>query len=192
VNFEIERELLRIPERRFTVDSVAQAAFGRGFRDPLGTYSALQGRVKLRWLPRSEGEDYELISQVGGGVVFGEVPLDQLFQLGGERDNDLQLRGHDGSYHHRKGGAPLGRRYVLANTEWNKTLYQGALFRVQAGPILDTGTIADSSGLFGSDKWLVDAGVQAKIGILHRLTIVLSYAHDLRGGQNVFFPTVLQ
>jgi hypothetical protein len=42
-----------------------------------------------------------------------------------------------------------------------KTVYDGAFFRVQLGPFFDTAAIADPSGLFGSQKWLFDTGIQA-------------------------------
>jgi hypothetical protein len=109
--------------------------------------------------------------------------------LGVERDNDLWLRGHSGTLDGRKGRAPLGRRYVLLNSEVNKTIYDRAFFRVQLGPFFDTGAIADASGEFGSQKWLFDTGIQARIHILGSVSIVLSYGRDLRNGTGVFYGT---
>jgi hypothetical protein len=118
--------------------------------------------------------------------------LDELFQLGLERDNELWLRGQPGTINGRKGAAPLGRRYFLANWEMDKNIYRGAFFNVKLGPFLDNGAIADSSGLFGSQRWLWDAGAQCKVRILGSVTVALSYGRDLRGGPNVFYGTVLR
>ena len=126
------------------------------------------------------------------GGTLGRVTLDDLFQLGIERDNDLWLRGHGGTSDGRKGAAPLGRRYFLANWEQDKNIYTNGIFTVKLGPFLDTGAIADSSGLFGSRKWLWDTGAQCKVRVLGRVTVVLSYGRDLRGGRNVFYGTVVR
>ena len=121
--------------------------------------------------------------------MFGDVPLDQLFELGLDRDSSLWLRGHGATTDGKKGRAPLGRRYVLLNSEYDKTLYDGGFFRVQAGPFLDTGKITDVSGVFGDQRWLVDTGVQVKLRVLGSVSIVLSYGRDLRNGQGAFFGT---
>jgi hypothetical protein len=118
-----------------------------------------------------------------------DVPLDQLFQLGVERDNDLWLRGHAGTRDGRKGRAPLGRRYLLLNSEVYKTVYDGPFFRVQLGPFLDTGAIADPSALFASQKWLFDTGIQARVRVLGSVGVLLSYSRDLRSGTGVFYGT---
>jgi hypothetical protein len=119
------------------------------------------------------------------------VPFDELFQLGIERDNDLWLRGHAGTSHGQKGAAPLGRRYFLANWETDKNVYGNGLVTVKLGPFVDTGAIADSSGWFGSRRWLWDTGAQCKIRVLGTMTVVLSYGRDLRGGHDVFYGTVM-
>jgi len=149
----------------------------------------VRGELRSRWLPKARGDDYEFLSTLRSGRTFGDVPLDELYQLGVERDNDLWLRGHAGTVDGRKGGAPLGRRYVLMNSELNKTMYDGAFFRIQLGPFFDTGTIADPSGWFGSPKWLFDAGVQARIRVIGSVSVVLSYGRDLREGKGVFYGT---
>jgi hypothetical protein len=117
--------------------------------------------------------------------------LDELFQLGIERDNDLWLRGHAGTFDGRKGAAPLGRRFFLANWEMDKNIYENGFFTVKLGPFLDSGAVADSSGLFGSRSWLWDSGAQCKVRVLGGLTIILSYGRDLRGGHDAFYGTVL-
>ena len=185
-----ERSLVRLPEWRFTVDSSAEARIGREFVNDVGSFGMLRGSLKARWLPQAKGDDYEMQAQIRAGDTFDQVPFDELFQLGIERDNDLWLRGHAGTSGGRKGAAPLGRRYVLMNWEVDKNVYANGFFTVKLGPFVDNGTIADSSGLFGSQRWLWDTGAQCKVRVLGSLTIVLSYGRDLRGGRNVFYGTV--
>jgi hypothetical protein len=184
------RTLLRLPEHRFTLDSSAEGRLGRTFAQNLGAFGTASGALDAHWLPRATGDDYEMRARLRAGETFGSVPFDELFQLGVERDNDLWLRGHAGTSGGRKGAAPLGRRYILANWEQDKNVYSNGLFTVKLGPFLDTGRIADPSGLFGSQRWLWDTGAQCKIRVLGTVTVVLIYARDLRGGRNFFYGTV--
>jgi hypothetical protein len=187
-----ERTLFRDPERHFTLDSLAVAKAGREFANGLGPFATLRGSLRAHWFPRARGDDYEMQAQIRVGATAGKATLDELFELGVERDNDLWLRGHAGTLDGRKGAAPLGRRFFLANWEMDKNIYQNGFFTVKLGPFLDSGAVADSSGLFGSQRWVWDTGVQCKVRVLGTLTIAMSYGRDLRGGRNVFYGTVLR
>jgi hypothetical protein len=187
-----DRALLRVPERRFTVDSSAEGRIGRTFAENLGAFGTVRGSLDAHWLPRASGDDYEVRARLRAGATVGRVPFDELFELGVERDNDLWLRGQAGTTGGRKGAAPLGRRYLLENWEMDKNVYSNGIFTVKLGPFFDTGAIADSSGLFGSRRWLFDTGAQCKVRVLGSITVVLIYGRDLRGGRNVFFGTVLR
>jgi hypothetical protein len=183
------RALIRFPESRFTLDGYAAVRAGRNYASGLGSFASLNGELKSHWLPKARGDDYELLSLLRVGDTYGDIPLDQLFQLGVERDNDLWLRGHSGTLDGRKGRAPLGRRYLILNSDFYKTIYDGAFIRVQVGPLFDTGTIADPSGLFGSHRWLFDTGVQARVRVLGSVTVLFSYGRDLRNGTGAFYGT---
>jgi len=187
-----DRSLLRVPEHRFTLDSSAEGRIGRTFAQNLGASGTARGSLDAHWLPRASGDDYEMRARLRAGATVGRVPFDDLFQLGVERDNDLWLRGQAGTIGGRKGAAPLGRRYVLANWEIDKNVYSNGLFTVKLGPFLDTGSIADSSGLFGSRQWQWDTGAQCKVRVLGNITVVLIYGRDLRGARNVFYGTALR
>jgi len=187
-----DRSLLRVPERRFTLDSSAEGRIGRTFAQNLGASGTARGSLDAHWLPRASGDDYEMRGQLRAGATVGRVPFDDLFQLGVERDNDLWLRGQAGTIGGRKGAAPLGRRYLIANWEIDKNVYSNGLFTVKLGPFLDTGSIADSSGLFGSRQWQWDTGAQCKVRVLGSITVVLIYGRDLRGARNVFYGTALR
>jgi hypothetical protein len=188
----VQGSLWRLPERRFTLDSSAEARAGREFANELGPFATLRGALRARWFPRATGDDYEMHGQIRAGATAGKATLDELFELGIERDNDLWLRGHAGTIGGRKGAAPLGRRFFLANWELDKNIYQNGFFTLKLGPFLDSGAVADSSGLFGSQRWLWDTGAQCKVRVLGSLTVVLSYGRDLRGGRNVYYGTVLR
>jgi hypothetical protein len=187
----LDRSLLRLPEHRFTIDGSGEGRVGREFATGFGSYGAVRGSLTAHWLPQASGDDYEMLARVRAGEAFGDIPFDELYQLGIERDNDLWLRGHAGTDDGRKGAAPLGRRYFLANWEVDKRVYSNGIFTVKLGPFVDNGAIADSSGLFGSRKWLWDTGAQCKIRVLSSVTVVLIYGRDLRGGKNVFYGTAL-
>jgi len=187
-----DRSLLRIPERRFTLDSSAEGRIGRTFAQNLGASGTARGSLDAHWLPRAIDDDYEVRARLRAGATLGRVPFDDLFELGVERDNDLWLRGQAGTIGGRKGAAPLGRRYVLANWEIDKNVYSNGLFTVKLGPFLDTGSIADSSGLFGSRQWQWDTGAQCKVRVLGSITVVLIYGRDLRAARNVFYGTALR
>ena len=186
-----KRTLIRAPERRFTLDSSAEVKAGREFASGLGPFATVRGVLLAQWFPRAKGDDFEMQTQIRAGAIAGKATLDELFELGIERDNDLWLRGHAGTFDGRKGAAPLGRRFFVANWEMDKNLFQNGFFTVKLGPFLDSGTVADSSSLFGSRRWLWDAGAQCKVRVLGSLTIVLSYGRDLRGGKGAFYGTVL-
>jgi tetratricopeptide (TPR) repeat protein len=187
----LDRSLFRLPEHRLIIDSSAEAHLGRTFAAGLQSFGSARGSLHSRWLPQAKGDDYEMQATLRTGDTLGLVPFDELFQLGVERDDDLWLRGHTGTRDGRKGAAPLGRRYLLANWEMDKNVYANGFFTVKVGPFLDNGAIADSSGLFGSQRWLWDTGAQCKLGILGSIQVALIYGRDLRGGRNVFYGTVL-
>src|SRR5258708_1262339 len=155
----VQRWLIRFPERRFALNSSGSAEFGTFFRDPLGRYGRVEGTLAARWLPRARGDDYETQVSLRGGRTIGDVPFDELFTLGFDRDTPLWLRGHPGLRDGQKGDAPLGRNFVLVNAETDKIVYRNGIFTVKTGPFVDTGKTYDPSGYFGSPKRLSDTGV---------------------------------
>src|SRR5260370_6576277 len=90
----VERTLMRVAEHRFMLDSTAEAKAGREFADSLGPFVTLRGSLRARWFPRAKGDDYEMQTQIRAGATAGKATLDELFEFGVERDNDLWLRGH--------------------------------------------------------------------------------------------------
>ena len=186
--------LLSIPDRRITIDSSATGSIGRFFTNGGSSrFERSEGSLSFHWFPQPEGDDYEMTSRFRAGAIFGEVPLDELYTLGIERDdNDLWLRGISATHDGRKGNSPMGRRYFLWNWTWGKVIYHDAFFELKAGPALDAGDISDPSGAFGSRGWLWDPGAQLTVRVLDTVNVVFSYGHDIRSGRNTFFGTTLR
>src|SRR6266545_1775111 len=186
---QLNYKLLDAPERRFTVAGSASTQLGRIWSQQLRVFAKLKGSMEAQWFPQSAGDDYEMRGKISAGQTLGESPFDELFILGVERDNDLWMRAHVGTRNGRKGGAPMGRDYLLSNWELDKKVYDNGLMRFKLGPFLDSGKITDSSnerGGLGSQTWLWDLGAQAKVQALG-VGIVFSYGKDLRSGNNAFY-----
>ena len=189
---ETNYRLLSMPERRITLDSSGTGGVARNFAQTSagGLFGRSEGSLRFHWFPEATGDDYEMTSEFRGGMLAGAVPFDEFYTLGVERDDsDLWLRGISGTRGGEKGNSPMGRRYLLWNWEWQKVIYHDAYFEFRAGPVFDSGNIADPSGAFGSRGWLWDPGAELTVRVLDTVNVVLSYGHDMRSGQNTFFAT---
>lgn len=186
---EVRTTLWGMPETRFTAEAKATSQLARLWSQPVHTSEKLQGSLEWHWFPLAEGDDYEMQQQIRGGRTFGTVPFDQLFMLGLERDNDLPMRAHIGTHGGRKGSAPLGTNYFLANWEMDKNLYGNGIVTLKMGPFLDTGKISDPVLTLGSHEWLWDTGAQVKLRVLGT-AVVFSYGKDLRSGNNAVYFTI--
>jgi Tetratricopeptide repeat len=185
----LDAQLWRFPERRLTLEGGVSSQLGRIWSQPSHSFAKVQGSLRFHWFPQSQGDDYEVRHQLRAGKTFGEVPFDELFMLGLERDNDLEMRGHIGTRDGRKGSAPLGRNYFLSNWEADKNVYRNGIFTVKLGPFLDTGKITDASAGLGSQKWLWDLGAQATVRVFG-VGVAFSYGKDLRSGNNAFYVSM--
>lgn len=179
---------LRVPEHRFRLNTSASSQLGRIWAQPAHAFAKLQGSLEAQWSPQAQADDYAVESRIRGGGTAGQPPFDELYMLGMERDNDLWMRAHIGTRDGRKGSAPLGRRYFLANNDIDKNLYSNGLITVKLSPFLDSGKITDPSNNLGSQKWLWDTGLQAKLRVLG-VGVTLAYGKDLRTGNNAYYFT---
>ena len=185
----IDATLLRIPERRFTLQAGATSDLARLWSASGHTWDKLQGSLGWRWLPQATGEDYQAQQQIRAGRTFGQPPFDELSMLGLERDNDLPLHAHVGTRDGRKGSAPLGRDYLLGSSEIDKILYRNGLLTVKLGPLFDLGKITDPGTRLGSEQWLFDLGAVLKVRVFST-TVGVSYGRDLRAGHNAFYAAL--
>ncbi|MCI0422875.1 MAG: tetratricopeptide repeat protein [Acidobacteria bacterium] len=188
---QLNYELVRAPQRRFIITTGASTQLGRIWSQPSHLFAKLQGSIWASWFPQARGDDYEMQGKIRAGKTFGEIPFDELFVLGVERDNDLWLRSHIGTRDGRKGSAPLGRNYLLFNWEFDKNVYSNALIHIKLGPFLDSGKITDTSPGLGSKTWLWDMGAQAKVRVFG-LGVAFSYGKDLRSGNNAFYVSMFR
>lgn len=186
----VQRSFVRLPERRFTLDGGASGQIGTFFTNPLGRYAEAQSSLFADWFPQAQGDDYHLQARFRAGGTFGQVPLDDLFVLGFDRDTDLWMRGYPGLYHGQKGNAPLGRDYFLTNWDFDKIAYDNPFFTAAVGPFLDSGDAYDPSSYFGSRRWMWDSGLETKIRFLGRAQIILGWGITLRSARSSFFATV--
>lgn len=182
-------EIWRSAEHRATMMSEVSSQAARLWAGPGQSFEKLQAGVKIHWLPKSSGDDYETLVRLRAGKTFGDLPFDELFMLGLERDNDLWLRGHIGTRDGRKGSAPLGNDYLLANWETDKNVFSNGFLNLKVGPFVDSGRISDSVSALDTRQWLVDPGAQIKIRVLG-VGLIVSYGKDLRTGNNAFYTTV--
>jgi hypothetical protein len=188
---QVSSTVWRVPERRFTVSASAASDAARLWSPLQESFEKLTGSILWHWFPQVKGDDFETSQQLHAGCTLGQVPFDELFILGLERDNDLPLRAHIGARDGRKGSAPLGREYLLENWELNKDLYGNGLLHLRLSPFVDIGKITDPGTSLGSHQWLFDIGAQAKLRIFGS-GLVFSYGKDLRTGNNAFYLMLLQ
>lgn len=191
----LDGTIWRVSERRFVVGAGISSEAAKLWAQHEESFDKLQGSLGWHWYPKGDGDDYEMQQQIRSGGVFGQIPFDELFMLGLERDNDLSMRAHIGTRDGRKGSAPLGRDYFLSNWEEDKNVWGNGIVAVKLGPFFDTGEISDpasgQAAALGSHKWLSDIGVQAKLRVFGS-GVVFSYGRDLRSGNNAFYVTMLK
>lgn len=195
--FELEQiaglryEILRVPEHRLNISSNGSSQAARLWSQAAESFEKLQGSVEAHWFPHVSGDDLETRWRASAGRTFGQLPFDELFMLGLERDNDpvLWMRAHVGTRHGRKGSAPLGKNYFIANWETDKNIYSNGFLTLKLGPFIDTGKIADPAAALGTQEWLVDSGAEVKIRVLG-VGAAFTYGKDLRTGNNAFYVTL--
>ncbi len=176
----VDRALWRVPERRFQSLAHIQVETARlWMAGQSSLFARTSGGLRTVWYPRRRGDNWVLDARAGAGTIAGRVPFDELYQLGIERDNHLWLRGHAGTGNGRKGSAPLGRRYGLAQLELDRKVWSNGLLTLWLSPFADLGRMEKT-------PLLLDIGVQAKLRILG-VGVTFSYGRDTRRGRNVFY-----
>jgi tetratricopeptide (TPR) repeat protein len=188
---QLDATLWRVPEHRFTLNAGGSAQAARLWSTAPESFGKFAGSLSWQWLPQRRGDDYGMTQEIRAGRIVGQAPLDELYILGLERDNNLPMHAHIGTRDGRKGSAPLGREYFLQNWQLDKNLYSNGLIKVQAGPLLDIGRIADPGAALGSHQWMFDTGAQLKLRVLGS-GLVFSYGRDLRTGNNALYVMLLE
>lgn len=179
--------LLAVPERRLTLNGTAAAQYGRLYVRDANPFAQGEAGVIARWFPKARGDDYAMTSRFRAGTTLGTAPFDDLFILGLERDTGLWMRAHIGTADGKKGNAPIGSQYELANWDAFKNVYQNGFISVKLGPFFDTGKISDPTRDFGSREWLFDTGLELKVRVLAGATVEFMFGKDLRTGHTTFY-----
>jgi hypothetical protein len=188
---KLRHDLWHSVEHRLTLSSGAGLQAARLWAQSPESFSRVLGSMETHWLPQARGDDLGTRWRLRAGKTFGQIPFDELWMLGLERDNDLWLRAHVGTRDGRKGSAPLGRDYFLSNWETDKNVFSNGFLGLKLGPFVDTGSIRDTGSSLGSQKWLWDTGAQAKLRLLG-VGVTFSYGKDLRSGNNAFYTTLIR
>ena len=162
----ISYQIWRSAEHRASVESNISSQAGRLWSSPGESFEKVQAGLDIHWLPQARGDNFETLVRVRSGDTLGDIPFDELLMLGLERDNDLWLRGHIGTRDGRKGSAPLGKDYFLANWETDRNVFSNGFINVKIGPFVDTGKFFDAAAALGTRQFLVDTGGQLKVRVL--------------------------
>jgi tetratricopeptide (TPR) repeat protein len=180
----------RYTERRLTVDSSLTARAGRIYSRSSSKMLGADFDAALHWLPQQKDDLYQIHGRLRAAALSGGLPVDALYITAMERDNDVWLRGHVGTRNGRKGNAPMGTRYAIAQTGVMRRLWRMPFVRLDAGPFFDVGNVGGKEGL-GSRGWLYDTGVQADVTLLGGFRLSVVYGRDLRTGTNVFYASAI-
>ena len=173
----VEYDVLRIREHRLSLTSENRGQFGRALSGNRRVARTETG-LRLDWIPKATGDDYHISVRSRTGRVWGSPFVDELFSVGIDRDDDLGLRGHSTTRDGRKGAGPIGRRYVLWNSEISKTFLERSFFKASIVPFVD---VARAGSVF------VDTGAELRISIASLATFSVSVGRDLRAGRTLVF-----
>ena len=174
-------DLVRIPERRLTINTEIRTEVGRWFSG--GRFARTQPSVKVSWFPQQAGSEYYTSLRLSSGVVTATPYLDEMFSLGLDRDGDLLLRAHPATVDGRKGAGIIVSRYALLNAETERTLFRWTLMRVSVAPFLDLARAGD---------WYDDAGVELRVSLASAMRFSFSFGKDLRTGKTAMFARNLR
>jgi predicted double-glycine peptidase len=169
----LTRTLFKDAARRVRLDSSVGIEAGKLFSAGKPRFGKAGLDLSLQWRA--------LTSQVRTGRIFGQPSFDERFILGVERDSDLWIRGHSATEDGRKNAGNTTRRFLVTNSDYQVKLLDVGWFGLIGGPFLDTA----KSGAF--TRWVVDAGLQIRLNVLHTVEFTLSYGQSLRDGHHAFF-----
>ena len=99
---------------------------------------------------------------IKAGKTFGDVPFDELFMLGLERDNDLLMRGHIGTRDGKRAALRWGAIISCPTGRPTRTCIGNGIFTVKLGPFWIPARSPILPAALGSHEWLWDVGAQAK------------------------------
>jgi tetratricopeptide (TPR) repeat protein len=169
----IKRTVIREPADHLAVDSSFSIEAGKLFRSTPIHFAKFVTGTSLQW--RS------VTSQVRIGHDVGDVPFDERFTIGLDRDSELWMRAHPATVNGRKNALNTTRSFILTNSDFQRVLSNSGWFRLSSGPFLDAGKSSISPG------WMVDTGIELRFSILSSFEINLSYGKSLTDHNRTLF-----
>jgi tetratricopeptide (TPR) repeat protein len=170
----VTRTLVRQPDRQIQVDSTMGVEAGKLWRPaPDFRFAAVTNTTSVRW--RS------LSSKIRLGTTMGDLPFDERFLIGLDRDSDLWMRAHPATVEGRKNAFNTSRKFVLTNSDFQKTIWNSGWFQVGTGPFLDTSKSSISS------NWIVDTGIEVRVRVLGAVGLNFSYGKSLTDTHQTLF-----
>ena len=185
IDNRFDYRLWRRPESRMEVRGWTNLRAGRFSASRM---TGIEGGIQGSWFPQASGDRYELRSRLAVSRLWGDVPLDELYIAGMERDNpDMYwLRGHPAAREGRKGTAPLGNEIEVGQLDFTRRIFSVPFVHVYLGPWFDFGRTA-AAGSLSSPGWSYDAGLEARIATIGGVGVRLIYGRDLRNGRGTFY-----
>jgi hypothetical protein len=169
----VTRTLVRQAAARLNVDTTVTGEVGKVFDVKPIRFAKLESATSFRWRWFS--------SAVRFGNAIGQIPFDEHFTIGLDRDSDLWLRAHRATVDGRKNALNTSRAFVLTNSDFQRPLLNAGWIDVSAGPFLDTGKSSIST------DWLVDTGIEMRLNVLASFGINLSFGRSLKDAQHSLF-----
>lgn len=122
------------------------------FYYPIGNF--LKDIFETSFLDGADGKPVLLAARVIAGSSSGDVPYDELYEVGG----DTTLRGYDDDYYH-------GRNMVLGNVELRIPIQKmfGLVFFYDIGKAWDSGGLFGRDKKYGADEWGDSPGVGIRL-----------------------------
>jgi hypothetical protein len=164
---------LRDPARHVNLDSSIAIDAGRLWAESPARFGKIVTSTKFGW----QG----LTSEVRLGTAIGQLPFDERFVIGLERDSDLWLRAHSASVNGRKNGSNTARAFILTNSDFQRKWLDTGWFHMTAGPFLDTGKSSMAP------RWIVDMGFELRFTVLQSVGITVSFGKSLSDARRSFF-----
>jgi len=169
----VTRTLVKDPTKSLELTSAVVLEAGKLWAAQPMRFGKLLSNSQLRW--GSVNTELRL------GRAIGQLPFDERFTVGFDRDSDLWLRAHSSLIDGQKNAANSSRGFVLLNSGFQKPVWNAGWFSVASGPFLDAGKQSTLR------EWLVDAGVEVRFRLLGSFTVNVSYARSLSDSRHNFF-----
>jgi hypothetical protein len=121
----------------------------------------------------------QLKASLGAGHSTQNIPLNKYFTLGVGQDSPLPLRAHPTVVDKHKGSNPIGRKYILGNLEFHRSLTRWRILEIKGQLFMDIGAVYRPP--FGNESrtWYRDVGGGLKFRTLGSDLIEILFGYNL-------------